>query len=88
MFKLGVFYATDRNGVGSVNAFDIHGVFGKVKAIGIGRAVFFLAPETNALAELAEGAIVETVTGRECEKSQSVGAGLLPDTFTAQFRTV
>lgn len=88
MFKLGVFYATDRNGVGSVNAFDIHGMFGEAETVGVGMAVFVLAPKTCALAELAETAVVKTVTGRECEKSQGVGAGLLPDTFTAQFRTI
>ena len=88
MFKLGVFYATDRNGVGSVNAFDIHGMFGEAETVGVGMAVFVLAPKTCALAELAETAVVKTVTGWQGEKAKRIVTGLLPDTFTAQFRTI
>ena len=85
---LGVLDAADRNGIGSVDTFEVHGVFGEAETVGVGLAVFVFAPETGALAELAIVAVVESVTGGECEETQGVGTGLLPGAFAAEFSTL
>ena len=77
--------AADRNGIGTVNAFDVHRFFGDAKAISVGSAtVFVFAPEAGAVAKVQETSVAKAVTGRQGEKPEGIPARLAPKAATAQ----
>ena len=82
---LGVLDATDGERVGSVNAFDVDGVVRDAQAVCVCLAVFILAPEAGAPAEVTECAVVEAVASREREEPERILAGLEPEAGAAQF---
>lgn len=83
-----ILYATDRDCVGSINAFDVNGIVRDAQAEGVCFAVFVLAPKAGAPAEMAESAVVEAVACWEREEPEGILAGLVPETGAAKFTAV
>ena len=85
---LGVLDAADGICVGPVDTFNIGGIIRDAETERVELAIFVLAPEAGAPAEMAECAVVESVACREREESEGIFTGMVPEAGTTQFASV